>query len=390
MRCPSTLVFVCFCAEKSSEVVCVRSLSRWLSLCLGLLLLFGLATPAFANPMTPLPPSVTLVAVGDSISAGWGAPAIQGARLNGYVSQLHRQLLTRGHAVLHNLGVPGLTSGQFLFLLDHWPEASQYLKQANIITLTIGGNDIIWTEHQSPGDVLKMREAMFKYEANIDTIISKIRVLNPSARLFVLEVYNPFAVDDARHNMLKPWVQWVNDSITKSAAYHDAEIVPTASLFHGHEKECVNLANDDIHPNITGHTKIAEKISQDLFGSFVPLVVKTNMRPNLVWNGKPAEVPAGLLLENGTLYIEAHELETLHQGSLRKLWYRIGDWWAQVNGKSVQLPSPVLLKDGHPYLPLRAVSESLGDHVYWVEDSKTMSVLTKQETDGAFVQFAKK
>lgn len=349
----------------------------WFKMCLALVLFFGLASPALASPLTPLPPSVTLVAIGDSISAGWGAPAISGARLNGYVSQLHRQLLTRGPAVLHNLGVPGLTSGQFLFLLDHWPEASHYLKGANIITLSIGGNDIIWTDHQSPGDVLKMREAMTKYEGNIDTILSKVRVLNPNARLFVLEVYNPFAEDDARHKMLNPWVQWVNDSITKSAAYHDAEIVPTASLFLGHEKECVNLANNDIHPNITGHTKIAAEIAHDLFGSFVPLVVTPNMQPNLLWNGKPTDVPAGLLLENETLYIEADELKTLHQGNLRKLWCRIGDWWAQVNGKSVRLPSPVLLKDGHPFVPLRAVSESLGDQVYWVEDSKTMSVMTK-------------
>ncbi|MGZ4111760.1 MAG: GDSL-type esterase/lipase family protein [Tumebacillaceae bacterium] len=354
----------------------MRSLPRWLPFCVCLLTWLVFATPASAYPLTPLPTNVSLVAVGDSISAGWGAPAIRGVRVNGYVSQLHRQLLTRGLADLHNLGVPGLTSGQFLFLLDHWPEASHYLKEADIITLSIGGNDIIWTDHQSPGDVLKMREAMTKYEANIDTILTKIRALNPSARVFVLEVYNPFAVDDARHKMLSPWVDWVNDSIIKSGVYHNATVVPTATLFLGHEKECINLANDDIHPNITGHTKIAELISQDLLGTFIPLIVKQKMQPNLLWNGKPTETSAMLVLENETLYIEADQLATLHQGTIRNLWFRIGSWWVKVNGKQVRLPSPVLLKDGHPFLPLRAVSESVGDRVYWVEDSQTMNVLT--------------
>lgn len=356
----------------------VRSPFFRLLVCGWLSILF-LVSPLFSTPTawakTPLPQHVHLVALGDSITAGWGSPPVNGGRLNGYVGFLHRQLLTRGTSDLNNLGVPGITSGQLLFLLDHWPEASQTIKQANVITLSIGGNDIMWTEKQSPDDMLKMREALGKYEENIRLILAKIRAYNPTARLFVLEVYNPFPTDDARHNMLTEWIQWVNESIAKAAYEQDADVVPVASLFLKHEKEYVNLANNDIHPNTEGHEQIAAQISHTLFGTFIPLLVDKNNAPNLLWNGKPTDLPAGLLYENNTVYIEEAQLTHLYRDRLKKIWTRVGAWWALVNGKTVKLQSPVILKDGRPYVPLRAVSESLGAQVFWVEESKTISVV---------------
>jgi lysophospholipase L1-like esterase len=338
------------------------------------------ATPARAAAHRPtLPERVDYVAMGDSITAGWGSPAINGARLNGFAAQLHRQLLSRGPADLHNLGVPGLTSGQFLFLLDHWPEASDVIKHADLITLSLGGNDIIWTDYKSPGDAAKMREAMSKYEANIEAILAKIRSQNPTARLFVLEVYNPFSPDDSRHQALSEYIQWANESIAMAANTHEATVVPTASLFLDHEKEYVNLANNDIHPNVAGHTRIAEQISHALFGRFNRLVVESEMKPSLLWNGKPKKLNTPLLVENDTVYLAAEEVAALHKGLLKKWWFRVGLWWMQINGHKVKLPSPVLLIEGHPYVPLRSVSVALGAKVYWIEDSQTISVMTKKE-----------
>lgn len=355
---------------------------RLLGCCLGwvLLLLLWSVQPALAHGRGELPvDDLTYAAIGDSISAGWGAPLVNGARLNGYAAQLHRQLQVRGHAEFHNLGVPGLTSGQFLFLLDHWPDASAYLKKADLITLSVGGNDIIWTDHQAPGDAAKMREALSKYEANIDAILSRIRQVNPEARIFILEVYNPFPADDGRHGPLSEWVQTVNEAIATAANTHEADVVTTSSLFLGHEKEYVNLANNDIHPTVVGHMRIAEQISHVLFGSFVPLVVEAEMQPNLLWNGKPRAISPALVYENSTVYIASSQLLALHRDALQKMWVQVGQWWLRVNGRRVKLPSPVLFKDGQAFVPLRVVSESLGAKVYWVEDSRTISVVTKKE-----------
>ncbi|PWK14342.1 GDSL-type esterase/lipase family protein [Tumebacillus permanentifrigoris] len=343
-------------------------------------LTLAIPTPTLAAIHRPtLPERVDYVAIGDSITAGWGSPAIDGMRRNGFASQLHRQLLTRGPADLHNLGVPGLTSGQFLFLLDHWPEASAVIKHADLITLSLGGNDIIWTDYKSPGDTAKMRDALSKYEGNIEAILAKIRDQNPAARLFVLEVYNPFSPDDSRHQALSEYIQWANESIAMAANTHEATVVPTASLFLDHEKEYINLANNDIHPNVAGHTRIAEQISHALFGHFNRLVIAPDMKPTLLWNGKPKKLNAPLLVENDTVYLAADQVAALHKGVLKKWWFRVGLWWMHVNGQKVKLPSPVLLVDGHPYLPLRAVSLALGAKVYWIEDSQTISVMTKKE-----------
>lgn len=333
--------------------------------------------PAKAHGPGELPNYVRYAALGDSITAGWGSPPVQNKRPNGYVSQLHRQLLTRGRADLHNLGIPGLTSGQLLFMMNHWPEFTEQVKQAHLITLSIGGNDIIWTEHQSPGDSLEMRDAMEKYEQNILQILQKIRALNPHARIFALQVYNPFPKEKKEHAKLREWIQSVNESLAKAANLYEADVVPVASLFQEHEKKFVNLAHDDIHPNLQGHTKIAEQISQELFGLFVPLIVDKNLQPNLLWNGMPKKLPESMMLENDTMYIEAEHLAGLFKESLKSLHYRIGNWWIRVNGRHVTLHSPILMKDGRPYLPLRAVSETLGAQVYWVEESQTISVLLK-------------
>lgn len=352
--------------------------SLLLGLCFLLLLPY---THALAlHPLEPglrsVPRNVTYVAVGDSITAGWGSSVVEGARHNGYVSQLHRQLLVRGSSRLHNLGVPGLTSGQFLFVMEHWPEMSRLLQQAGLITLSIGGNDIIWTEHQSPGDVEKMRESLSKYEVNIVTILHRIRKLNPQARLFVLEVYNPFPIKDERHQALQAWITWVNESIAIAANAYDAEVIPTASLFLSKENQYVNLANNDIHPNTAGHTLIAETISGRLLGRFVPLIVEEKMKPNLLINGEQKPLVSELLIENDTVYVSVDQLSGLFAGSTPYLRYRVGDWSIRINGKRIRLPSPVLLKDGRPYLPLRPLSETLGAQIYWIPSSRTINVVT--------------
>ncbi|WP_157729472.1 GDSL-type esterase/lipase family protein [Tumebacillus algifaecis] len=334
---------------------------------------------ALAGDLASWPRQVSYVAIGDSITAGWGTPAIGGARVNGYVSHLHRQMQVRGQATLHNLGVAGLTSSQFLFLLEHWPEASQLLQKADLITLSIGGNDIIWTDHQKPGDVMAMHEALTKYKTNILTILAHFRQLNVDARLFVLEVYNPFAVKDPRHKQLSEWITWVNESIREAAKAYDADVVPVATLFLSHEQEYVNLANNDIHPNASGHKVIAEAISHTLFGSFVPLTVEQNKKPNLLWNGEPRPLSSDLIFENQTIYASLPQIQELHQGGLKRLRSRVGSFLALVNGKRIILPSPVLLKDGSPYLPLRPVIETLGARVFWVPDSLTISVFTKEK-----------
>ncbi|HEU4963840.1 MAG TPA: copper amine oxidase N-terminal domain-containing protein, partial [Bacilli bacterium] len=98
---------------------------------------------------------------------------------------------------------------------------------------------------------------------------------------------------------------------------------------------------------------------------------------NLLWNGTPKKLEGEMLLEHNTVYVEATQLADLYKDALKDWRFRIGEWGMRVNGRHVELPSPVLMKGGGVYLPLRAVSETLGAQVYWVEESQTISVLMR-------------
>ena len=52
----------------------------------------------------------------------------------------------------------------------------------------------------------------------------------------------------------------------------------------------------------------------------------------------------------------------------------------EVNGKVKTTDQPPVITDGELMVPLRFISESLGDDVYWDEESRTVRVIvTKPE-----------
>lgn len=90
----------------------------------------ALALCAGAAPAEP----VTIVALGDSLTAGYGLPAGQG-----FVPQLQAWLDTRGQdAVIENAGVSGDTTAGGLARLD-WALGPE----ADALIVTLGGNDML-------------------------------------------------------------------------------------------------------------------------------------------------------------------------------------------------------------------------------------------------------
>jgi acyl-CoA thioesterase-1 len=87
----------------------------------------ALATPAFAEPST-------IVALGDSLTAGYGLPSE-----DGLVPQLQAWLRARGHDVtILNAGVSGDTTAGGLARLD-WSLAPE----TDALIVTLGGNDML-------------------------------------------------------------------------------------------------------------------------------------------------------------------------------------------------------------------------------------------------------
>lgn len=71
------------------------------------------------------------------------------------------------------------------------------LKKADIITITIGGNDVLKVIRDNVSKLSSMTEKDFTkpeelYQARVKKLLDKIREDNPKAQIYVLGIYNPF------------------------------------------------------------------------------------------------------------------------------------------------------------------------------------------------------
>ncbi len=112
------------------------------------------------------------MALGDSIAAGYGAiPATQG-----YVYLLYQEGIfdTVQNTLFCNAAVPGATSKD---VLDYQiPQVALF--HPNVITLTVGGNDLLAImEGADPGQVLN------NFALNFQQILYKLRTTLPDANL---------------------------------------------------------------------------------------------------------------------------------------------------------------------------------------------------------------
>lgn len=141
---------------------------------------------------------VRLVAVGDSLTAGQGDEKAAG----GYVSQIQTRLESKYHnqVTTTNLGESGDRSDQITARIKQQPAAQTALKQADVVVMTVGGNDLLQVlekqvANPNPAAIDRaVQQAGPAYSANLTTLLQTVRKLNPHAPLFVFSIYNPVYV----------------------------------------------------------------------------------------------------------------------------------------------------------------------------------------------------
>jgi lysophospholipase L1-like esterase len=119
------------------------------------------------------------MALGDSLTAGYGAvPATQG-----YVYQLYRTGVfdTVPNTLLSNAGVPGATSRH---VLDHQvPQAIEAFRPT-VITITVGGNDLLRILNgEDPNVVLN------EFQTNLSQILLALTSALPDTRIYINNLY---------------------------------------------------------------------------------------------------------------------------------------------------------------------------------------------------------
>ncbi|WP_141439259.1 SGNH/GDSL hydrolase family protein [Bacillus cereus] len=200
-----------------------------------------------------------IVSLGDSLTRGVGDK--EGI---GYIGRMKEDLQKdyKQKVALTNLAVSGAKMPDLLKQIES--SGAQYsIKQADVIVLTIGGNDLFpgW-ESLGKIDLETYRPDTETFQNEAKKIIEEIRKLNTDSPIFWLGLYNPFEdVEDLKgsSNIVVDW----NASLEKLAINNkNVYITPTFDLFQNRGKDL--LYSDHFHPNEVGYTYMADRLVQNV------------------------------------------------------------------------------------------------------------------------------
>lgn len=205
----------------------------------------------------------TIVGLGDSLTRGIGDEDGQG-----YIGIVKDKLSTTWNRPISllNLAVSGAKSQDLITLLKK--EGTQYtLKKASVVVLTMGGNDLF------PGvdNLDKINPTMYtgnikQFSEDVKTIIELIQTVNPTASIYWLSLYNPFADIKELNGSQTVTLAW-NQTLEQIAqSYPHTYIIPTYDIFQG---QLANyLYTDHFHPNKAGYEQMAERLFQKIQSQF--------------------------------------------------------------------------------------------------------------------------
>ena len=289
-----------------------RILATLLCLCMVLCMIPLTASAAEAEPETPK----VYVALGDSIPAGVGLAETETA--------FPKLLADSNSFALENLAASGETSTTLLAKLAD-PETVAKLAAADVITLTVGGNDLmdaLYTYLANQYNADKEEEAqltkeeiqaklqagdpellafavtvaadfaesteataaLLGYTENLAKIVGVIQIANSDVTLLVTNQYNPYTylaeqaanlpVADslkAVASTFEEGVAGLNWVISYAAAQMKYTVVDVYSAFAAAEKNPCNASIDatakvnlDFHPNAYGHSLIAKVLDETI------------------------------------------------------------------------------------------------------------------------------
>ncbi|WP_438490979.1 GDSL-type esterase/lipase family protein [Paenibacillus sp. IHBB 3054] len=262
---------------------------------------------------TPVPTAassdeVKILALGDSLAKGTGDNTG-----NGFVKRTLDGLSAGGGKaeLLGNMGINGLTTAGLQSKLKE--EGVRYaLRQANVVLLSIGGNDLFRgsdimgtgsaeqgttsTETGSPADIASMPgvdpsetgtasgktgssgttvpsatedevtpesllAALPDASKRLGGILESIAEINPQAQIFYVGLYNPFGdIEDLLVPGNQAVTAWNNAAMDIINTHSNMTLVPTFDLFNRHLDKY--LSNDHFHPNGDGYQRMSERIIQ--------------------------------------------------------------------------------------------------------------------------------
>lgn len=197
-----------------------------------------------------------IVGLGDSLTAGIGDNTKQG-----YVGHVKSLFETGDNKVkLINLGVRGHDTTKLLKKLKD-PAVQNAVAHADVIFMTIGGNDIIKVVKKN---LLHLEMPLFQkqekvYTEKLSEVLATVRALNQNSKIYYVGLFNPFYEAFPEIEEMNEIVEsWNESSIQVLKNYPNTDYIPIVDLFEQNTMSL--LAHDYFHPNDEGYKLIGERI----------------------------------------------------------------------------------------------------------------------------------
>lgn len=206
---------------------------------------------------TNLKKQIHYVAVGDSLTEGVGDETKQG----GFVPIVAKDIKERyklDEMTVDNYGVSGDRSDQILKRLKEEQDIKESLETADIVTLTVGGNDlmkVIQTKFFSLS-INSFTKPMADFQEHLADIFTEIRSYNQTAPIYVLGIYNPFYLNFSEIKDMQTIIDNWNDGTSSFVeSQTNAYFIPINELLYQ------GLVDDEI--GLTQNTSEAQTDSSD-------------------------------------------------------------------------------------------------------------------------------
>ncbi|MFK4471610.1 lysophospholipase L1-like esterase [Paenibacillus sp. RC73] len=204
-----------------------------------------------------------VAAIGDSLAKGTGDDSGSGF-VRRSVTLLNDQ---EGHKaqLINNLGINGLTTQGLLTKLDE-PGVAYVLKKANVIIVSIGGNDLFQGAQaaqtgKEPPTLNGLRKALPDAAKRLQKVLIKVGKINPKAKIIYVGLYNPFSdLPEMKIPGNLVVTEWNLAAMAITNQNSNMTLIPTFDLFQ--QNLPVYLSSDHFHPNGQGYQAIAERIAQ--------------------------------------------------------------------------------------------------------------------------------
>ncbi|WP_077618491.1 GDSL-type esterase/lipase family protein [Bacillus sinesaloumensis] len=220
-------------------------------------------SPKSEIPDDFIPKDIQIASIGDSLTKGVGDETKQG----GYTSLLEKKLIQEKDVksvTIQNFGVKGHKTTDLLKRLQI-EEVQQGIADADIIIITIGGNDIMKIVKDNLFDLSLhvFQNEQEKYEVRLEKVLENIRNYNSDAEIVLVGLYNPFGWFIDLSTEINTIVDnWNEGSQNILSNFERTKFVMLDDVFSQSSDNL--LADDEFHPNAKGYEIMSERIFETI------------------------------------------------------------------------------------------------------------------------------